>query len=73
MNVQIQFLRQPDALRNVLREDGWRFTNNCMSHSQVDDEGAARFRLHRLRLLTSSLRIEFLPGKLSSSQPEPLR
>jgi len=35
MNVQIQFLRQPDALRNVLREDGWRFTNNCMSHSQA--------------------------------------
>ena len=64
MNIQIQFLPQADVLRDVLSDDGWLFTKNRMSHSQVADEGAARRRLHELRLLTSSaLRIEFLPGK----------
>jgi hypothetical protein len=65
MNVHIQLLRHPNALRTALRGDGWRLDDErpdsvVARHPAVPDESAARNRLHHLGLLTSSsLRIDF--------------
>ncbi|HEV3258428.1 MAG TPA: hypothetical protein VG013_16225 [Gemmataceae bacterium] len=65
MNLYLQLLRDPDDLQETLRGDGWKLEPEhhdfvLARHPQVQDEGAARSRLHHLGLLTSScLRIEF--------------
>jgi hypothetical protein len=65
MHLHIQLLRDPDGLRGVLRRDGWKVRTGpheavVAVHPDVPDDAAARARLHRLGLLTSSsLRIEF--------------
>ncbi len=65
MQVHIELLRHTHEVRQALREDGWSLRQepgNCLgaSHPQVDDEPAARVRLHHLGLLISSwLRVEF--------------
>jgi hypothetical protein len=70
MNIHIRFLRQPDALRETLRQDGWELRTGpddqfSVEHSEVQDENAARNRFHRLGLLTSpSVWIDFHPSRL---------
>jgi hypothetical protein len=65
MRLHIQWLRDPAALQDVLRRDGWKCEGRrpgtvVASHPFVPDEAAARARLHQLGLLTSgSLRIDF--------------
>jgi hypothetical protein len=65
MRIYIQLLRQCETFRKALHKDGWMLesgSDDCFlaRHPQVNDEPAARSRLHRLGLLTSpSLRIEF--------------
>ena len=65
MNLHLRFLRQPEALREVLQKDGWRLETGkdeslFAHHPQVFDEPAARSRLYHLGVLTSSsLCIEF--------------
>jgi hypothetical protein len=66
MRVRFQPLCEWGDLRGVLRADGWTLGGGqkdviVAAHRDVLDEAAARGRLHRLGLLTSSLlRIEFL-------------
>ncbi len=66
MRLHLELLRQAHLLRHVLQEDGWELKqqpNHSYSahHPAIADEPAARNRLLRLGLLTSSLvRIEFL-------------
>jgi hypothetical protein len=67
----MRVLFQPFAarveLKRILLADGWtldaELTDTVLAeHPSVDDEAAARSRLHRLGLLTSGrLRINFLP------------
>jgi hypothetical protein len=65
MNVHFRFLRQAGQVQEVLRNDGWKLERAhdkflLARHPDVADESAARDRLCRLGLLTSSsLAIEF--------------
>lgn len=65
MQVHIQVFQRDDHLRQTLEDAGWRLdcqqTDMILArHPQVDDEPAARQRLHQLGLLTShSVRIDF--------------
>jgi hypothetical protein len=65
MHVEMKILSRPDIIRDTLHRDGWLIKKAHGDqihaiHSEVGDEAAARVRLFRLGLLTSSsLRIEF--------------
>lgn len=65
MKVHFQFLRGQAQLRGALLADGWQLsavvgTHLDATHPEVGNEAAARGRLSRLGLLTSTLaRIEF--------------
>jgi hypothetical protein len=67
MNVHFRFLRQAGLVQEVLRKDGWKLERGhdkflMARHPDVANESAARDRLCRLGLLTSSsLAIEFRP------------
>jgi hypothetical protein len=66
MRIHIELLRQPAAIRELLREEGWRLhkTANGYSaeHPDATDESAIRQSLQELGLLTSpAVRIEFPP------------
>jgi hypothetical protein len=65
MHFEMKMLRHPEIIHATLRRDGW-LANKAQgdqlqaSHREVVDETAARVRLLRLGLLTSSsVRIEF--------------
>jgi hypothetical protein len=70
MVVHIHVLRGPHEVARALRQDGWTLDEATpisfeATHPRVDDQAAARARLYRLGLLTSSrLRIEFAPDYL---------
>ena len=72
MNIRIRFLRQPDALQETLRRDGWKLRAEpgnqvFVEHREVRDEASARSRFHQLGLLTSpSLHIDFQHARLMS-------
>ena len=65
MNIYIELLRPTDETRRLLNDDGWKLdpAHPELAHSlhcTVADESAARSRLMRLGLLTSSsVRVEF--------------
>jgi hypothetical protein len=65
MQMHVQFLQRPTALASLLVRDGWRLEPQGdrsfrAEHPRVENEGAARRRLHVLGLLTSCfLRIDF--------------
>lgn len=68
MEIQIQFLRQPNVTRQTLRARGWLLSGEPdavrAEHPDVDDESSAREALCRLGLLTSrNVRIRFGPGQ----------
>jgi hypothetical protein len=59
MKVHLRILRQGEELQETLKNDGWQLQpekDNSFSarHPEVLNEDAARSRLHRLDLLTSS-------------------
>ena len=67
MHVTIQTLKDHDAVRAALQNDGWDFQpeeqpNTLRAkHPRVQEESVARWRLNQLGLLTCRLcRIEFL-------------
>ena len=67
MTIHIELLRQREAVRELLREDGWRLDKAnggfTAKHPAVQDEPTARGRLSALGLLISPLiRIEFGPA-----------
>jgi hypothetical protein len=61
----MKMLDHPDTIRCILERDGWVIEKEQgdeihVIHPRVGDEAAARLRLYRLGLLTtSSLRMEF--------------
>ena len=66
MHISIQFLRNHEAVRAVLRKDGWHIQPEenpdgvRARHPDVQEESVARHRLNALGLLTSRIcRIEF--------------
>ena len=65
MHVRIELLQWSEPVLVALRKDGWAVESGqggtlCARHPQAPDERAARSRLHRLGLLTSTaLRIQF--------------
>ena len=65
MNVYIELLRPSEETRRLLNDDGWKLDPAHPElphalHCTVADESAARNRLMRLGLLTSSsVRVEF--------------
>jgi hypothetical protein len=65
MRLHLRFLRQAGKLQAAFRNDGWELEREKdetlqARHPEVTDESAARTRLYRLGLLTSSsLSIEF--------------
>jgi hypothetical protein len=65
MQMHVQFLRRSTDLAALLVRDGWRLEPQGdrffrAEHPRVENEDAARSRLHLLGLLTScSLRIDF--------------
>ena len=66
MTIHIEFLHQRQALRQLLREHGWRLDKEnggfAAEHPAVQDQAAARHHLQALGLLTSgAVRIEFGP------------
>jgi hypothetical protein len=67
VNVSIEFLAHSRSILEVLYNDGWWLSPGQthgyhVGHPAVSDEEAARSRLFRLGLLTSSLvRIDFPP------------
>jgi hypothetical protein len=67
MMVRFESLRGVTGVHGLLRADGWKLEGPAgdtfyASHPCAGDQTAARSRLHRLGLLTSSrLRIEFGP------------
>ena len=65
MRLRIQLLHQGEAVKDCLQRDGWQLDGESRDilsafHAAVENERAARRRLHGLGLLTSAtLRIEF--------------
>jgi hypothetical protein len=68
MKIQIELLRQLAAVRELLREEGWRLDKTASGysaeHPEARDESAARQNLQDLGLLASAaVRIEFPPPR----------
>jgi hypothetical protein len=65
MRVQIELLRNREAIGEALRRDGWRLDKAGVAsygavHKDVVDQATARRQLHAVGLLTSpALRIRF--------------
>ncbi len=65
MIVRFEVLAKGLRLRTLLEQNGWLVEEEgaerlVASHPEVDDQPAARSRLHKMDLLTSSrLRVEF--------------
>ena len=74
MRLQIQLLGREEAVKHRLQSDGWELkaeSSETLSarHAAVDNEPAARRRLHSLGLLTSAnLRIEFQRLRVSQGR-----
>ena len=68
MKIHIELLRQQAAVRELLREEGWRLDETASGysaeHPEVTDASAARQNLQALGLLTSAaVRIGFPPQR----------
>jgi len=65
MHVTIQTLKDHDAVRAALQDDGWHLQPEQVNglrakHPQIQEESVARWRLNELGLLTCrTCRIEF--------------
>ena len=74
MTIHIEVLHQRHAIRELLREHGWRLHKEssgfAAEHPAVPNQAAARQNLQALGLLTSSaVRIEFVPVAQRSRRP----
>ena len=68
MKIHIELLRQQAAVRELLREEGWRLDKTASGysaeHPDATDASTARQNLQALGLLTSAaVRIEFPPPR----------
>ena len=68
MHLRVQTLRESDQVKQIFAADGWRVEQAHpdtlrVRHPEVTDRMAARVRLDRLGLLTSTCcQIDFPPG-----------
>jgi len=74
LKIHIEVLHQRHAIRELLREHGWRLDKDnggfAARHPAVHDQAAARQNLQALGLLTSAaVRIEFRPLTRRSGRP----